>query len=148
MAAAIGQLCRRCVHISAGVTDSGFYKQAVLTTIHELGAIDVLVDNPAVQQHTISVDELSFNEWEQAFKADIHACFDLIREALPHFRERSSSVTTGSTTGIQAGWHLVGQSATRGAIHVFTERLVQQLAVLKISVTCAAPGTVRTAEHR
>ena len=74
-AAAIRQLSLKCVHISGNVTNAGFCVQALLTTIHELGAIDVLVDNPAVQQHKNLADALSVNQWKLTFKADILACF-------------------------------------------------------------------------
>jgi NAD(P)-dependent dehydrogenase (short-subunit alcohol dehydrogenase family) len=68
----------------------------------------------------------------------------MAKAALPHLKEGSSIVNSGSVTGIEGSKHLLDYSATKGAIHAFTKSLAQNLVDKGIRVNCVAPGPVWT----
>jgi hypothetical protein len=92
---------QRALLIPGDVTDPEFCRQAVETTVHELDQLDILVNNAAFQEHVPSLEELSDEQLERTFKTNIFGYFYMARAALPHLREGSAIINTGSVTGIE-----------------------------------------------
>jgi NAD(P)-dependent dehydrogenase (short-subunit alcohol dehydrogenase family) len=141
---AVEQIGRRCILIPGDVRNAGFCIEAVRTTVSELGQLDILVNNAAYQQHQDDVESLTLEQWERTFRTNIFAYFYMVRAALPHLREGSAIINTGSVTGIQGSKELLDYSSTKGAIHTFTKSLAQSLLPRGIRVNCVAPGPVWT----
>ncbi|MBV9358917.1 MAG: SDR family oxidoreductase [Chloroflexi bacterium] len=135
---------RRCVLIAGDITEPGFARQAVERTVHELGKLDILINNAAHQQSTTSLEELTDEQWDRTFKTNIYGYFRMARAALPHLRPGSAIVNTGSVTGLEGSKQLLDYAATKGAIHAFTKSLAQSLVERGIRVNCVAPGPVWT----
>jgi len=135
---------RKVFGLSGDVRDPKFCRRAVENTISELGHLDILVNNAAYQQHQENLEELSEEQWDQTFKTNIYAYFYLTKAALPHLKEGSAIVNTGSITGLEGSKQLLDYSATKGAIHAFTKSLAQNLVERGIRVNCVAPGPVWT----
>jgi NAD(P)-dependent dehydrogenase (short-subunit alcohol dehydrogenase family) len=135
---------QRALLIPGDVTDPEFCRQAVETTVHELDQLDILVNNAAFQEHVPSLEELSDEQLERTFKTNIFGYFYMARAALPHLREGSAIINTGSVTGIEGSKDLLDYSSTKGAIHAFTKSLAQSLVERGIRVNCVAPGPVWT----
>jgi len=135
---------RRAVLIPGDVSDPEFCRQAVETTVKELGRLDILVNNAAFQEHAKSLEDISEEQLDRTFKTNIYGYFYMARAALPHLKEGSSIVNSGSVTGIQGSKELLDYSATKGAIHAFTKSLAQNLVDKGIRVNCVAPGPVWT----
>jgi NAD(P)-dependent dehydrogenase (short-subunit alcohol dehydrogenase family) len=135
---------RRCLLIKGDVKDAAFCRKAVAKTVRELGALDVLVNNAAFQQHQKSLEDVTEEQWDRTFKTNIYGYFHMAKAALPHLKEGACIVNTGSITGLQGSKELLDYSATKGAIHAFTKSLAQNLVGRKIRVNCVAPGPVWT----
>lgn len=135
---------RRALLIPGDVTDSGFCRRAVAATVRELGGLDILVNNAAFQEHVDSLEDLSEDQLDRTFKTNIYGYFFMAKAALPHLKEGSSIVNSGSVTGIEGSKNLLDYSATKGAIHAFTKSLAQNLMEKGIRVNCVAPGPVWT----
>jgi NAD(P)-dependent dehydrogenase (short-subunit alcohol dehydrogenase family) len=135
---------RRCLLIPGDVKDPDFCLQAVERTLHELGSLDVLVNNAAFQEHAASIDELTEEHFDLTFRTNIYGYFHMVKAALPHLVEGSSIINTGSETGIFGHPVLLDYSATKGAIHAFTKSLATNLAPRGIRVNAVAPGPVWT----
>ena len=135
---------RRALLIPGDVTDPGFCREAVETTVRELDQVDVLVNNAAFQEHVSSLEELSDEQLERTFRTNIFGYFYMARAALPHLREGSAIINTGSVTGIEGSRELLDYASTKGAIHAFTKSLAQNLVDRGIRVNCVAPGPVWT----
>jgi NAD(P)-dependent dehydrogenase (short-subunit alcohol dehydrogenase family) len=135
---------RRALLIPGDVRESDFCLEAVTRTVEEFGALDVLVNNAAYQQHQETLEDVSENQWDRTFKTNIYGYFYMVKAALPHLKRGSAIVNTGSITGLEGSKELLDYSATKGAIHAFTKSLAQNLVEKGIRVNCVAPGPVWT----
>ena len=135
---------RRCLLIRGDVKDAGFCRKAVEKTVRELGQLDVLVNNAAFQEHAASIEELSDDQFDLTMRTNIYGYFNMAKAAMPHLREGSAIINTGSETGIFGARELLDYSATKGAIHAFTKSLASNLLPKGIRVNAVAPGPVWT----
>jgi NAD(P)-dependent dehydrogenase (short-subunit alcohol dehydrogenase family) len=126
------------------VRDFDFCHQAVEKTVQQFGKLDILVNNAAYQNHVDDLEELSIEQWDNTFKTNIYGYFYMLKASMPHLREGSAIINTGSITGLEGSGGLLDYSATKGAIHAFTKSLAQQLVKKGIRVNCVAPGPVWT----
>jgi NAD(P)-dependent dehydrogenase (short-subunit alcohol dehydrogenase family) len=141
---AIEEHGRRGLAIEGDVGDPEFCRDAVERTVETFGALDILVNNAAFQQHQQGLAEITEQQWDHTFRVNIHGYFYMARAALEHMKPGSSILNTGSITGLEGSPELLDYSATKGAIHAFTKSLAQNLVGRGIRVNCVAPGPVWT----
>jgi len=135
---------QRAIAVEADLTDPEVCKKVVEQTVEEFGKLDILVNNAAYQQHQEGLEDVTDEQWDHTFKTNIYAYFYMAKAALPHMREGSAIVNTGSITGLEGSKELLDYSATKGAINAFTKSLAQNLVKKGIRVNCVAPGPVWT----
>lgn len=135
---------RDCVLISGDVKDPAFCKRAVAKAVKSMGGLDVLVNNAAFQLHSERLEDLSEEHLQETLQTNIGGYFRMAKAALPHLKEGSSIINTGSETGIFGHKSLIDYSATKGAIHAFTQSLASNLLGRGIRVNAVAPGPVWT----
>ncbi len=141
---AIEEAGRRALLIPGDVSDFNFCLEAVEQVVDEFGHLDILVNNAAFQDHKGDLEEISEEQWDKTFRTNIYGYFHMVKAALPHLKEGSAIVNTGSITGLRGNKNLLDYSSTKGAIHAFTKSLAQNLVQRKIRVNCVAPGPVWT----
>ncbi len=135
---------QRALLIPGDVTDVEFCEDAVTRTVEEFGKLDILVNNAAFQEHAERLEDITEEQLDRTFKTNIYGYFHMARAALPHLKEGSSIINTGSVTAMEGSKHLLDYSATKGAIHAFTMSLGQNLVERGIRVNCVAPGPIWT----
>lgn len=135
---------QKALLISGDIRESNFCGDAVANTLKEFGKLDILVNNAAFQQHQDDIQDLTDEQWDRTFQTNIYGYFRMTRAALPHMKEGSAIVNTGSITGLEGSKSLLDYSATKGAIHAFTKSLAQNVLEKGIRVNCVAPGPVWT----
>ena len=135
---------RRAILLPGDVRDPAWCDGAVAATVKAFGKLDVLVNNAAFQMHAASIEDLDAERLDLTFRTNILGYFHMARAALPHLREGSSIVNTGSVTGLKGSSKLLDYSATKGAIHAFTKSLASNLVAKGIRVNAVAPGPVWT----
>jgi NAD(P)-dependent dehydrogenase (short-subunit alcohol dehydrogenase family) len=145
-AAAIEHQGRRAVTLAGDVGDPEFCKKAVEQTLHELGRLDILVNNAAEQHPCEKIEDLPVDQIERTFRTNIFSMFFLTAAALPHLRKsgKGAIINTSSVTAYRGSPGLLDYSATKGAIISFTRSLSAQLAADKIRVNAVAPGPIWT----
>ena len=119
-------------------------RKIVARAVKEFGQLDILVNNAAYQQHQQRLEDLTEAQWDRTFKTNIYGYFFMAKAALPHLREGSAIINTGSITGLEGSKKLLDYATTKGAIHAFTKALAQNLIDRGIRVNCVAPGPVWT----
>ncbi|MBF6615938.1 MAG: SDR family oxidoreductase [Candidimonas sp.] len=135
---------RKCLLISGDVKDAEFCRRVVQETVQAFGKLDVLVNNAAFQEHADSLEDITDERFEETMRTNIYGYFHMARAALPHLKEGSSIINTGSVTGLRGHATLLDYSTTKGAIHAFTMALASNLASKGIRVNAVAPGPVWT----
>ncbi len=135
---------RQALLLPGDVSSPDFCRRAVSDCVERFGALTILVNNAAVQQHRDTVEELSPEAWERTFAVNINGYFYMVHAALPHLQRGAVILNTGSITGLEGSKELLDYSSTKGAIHAFTKSLAQALVDRGIRVNCVAPGPVWT----
>jgi NAD(P)-dependent dehydrogenase (short-subunit alcohol dehydrogenase family) len=133
-----------CVLLPGDVKDAAYCHDAVARTLDAFGKIDVLVNNAAFQAHADSLLDLTEERFDETLRTNIGGYFRMAQAVLPHLKNGSSIINTGSVTGLEGSAHLLDYSATKGAIHAFTKALAQNLLPKGIRVNAVAPGPVWT----
>jgi NAD(P)-dependent dehydrogenase (short-subunit alcohol dehydrogenase family) len=135
---------RRCILLSGDVADPKFCRDAVSRTVKEFGKLDILVNNAAFQEHVNAFEDLSDEHFDRTLKTNLYGYFYMAKAAVPHMKNGSAIVMTGSVTGLLGSESLLDYSMTKGGIHAFTRSLATHLVPRGIRVNAVAPGPVWT----
>ena len=142
--AAVEKEGRRCIVISGDVVDPEFCQAAVARTVKEFGRLDVLVNNAAFQEHVQDFEDLTEEHFDRTIKTNLYGYFHMAKAAVPHMKEGSAIVMTGSVTGLLGNASLLDYSMTKGGVHAFVRSLATHLIDKGIRVNAVAPGPVWT----
>jgi NAD(P)-dependent dehydrogenase (short-subunit alcohol dehydrogenase family) len=135
---------QRCLLLKGDVKDDAYCQDAVRSTVDAFGRLDVLVNNAAFQQHADRLEDLDDERLLETLNTNIGGYFRMARAALPHLKQGSSIINTGSVVGLRGSEHLIDYASTKGAIHAFTKSLASNLVSRGIRVNAVAPGPVWT----
>ena len=135
---------RQCLLIAGDVKDSAFCREAVEKTVAQFHKLDILVNNAAFQLHADAIEDISDERLDQTMRTNVFGYFYMARAAVPHLKQGSCIINTGSVTGLEGSKQLLDYSATKGAIHAFTMSLASNLIEKGIRVNAVAPGPVWT----
>jgi NAD(P)-dependent dehydrogenase (short-subunit alcohol dehydrogenase family) len=135
---------RRCIIISGDLKDENFCRMAVIRTNEELGGLNILVNNAAVQFPQKEFKDISGDQVRETFETNILPFFYMTREALNYLKEGDSIINTTSVTAYRGSVHLIDYSSTKGAIVAFTRSTSGMLAEKGIRVNGVAPGPIWT----
>jgi NAD(P)-dependent dehydrogenase (short-subunit alcohol dehydrogenase family) len=135
---------RRCKLWKGDVGDPEFCQRAVEGTVRELGRLDIVVSNAAVQRGVDDLADLSADQIERTFRTNILGLMFLTKAALPHLKKGAAIIATGSQTALEGSAKLLDYAATKGAVHAYTMSLAKALVSRGIRVNCVAPGPVWT----
>jgi len=135
---------RKCILISGDVANAEFCRDAVKQTLKEFGRIDILVNNAAFQEHVNKFEDLSEEHFDRTLKTNLYGYFFMAKACVPHLKQGSAIINTGSVTGLLGSPNLLDYSMTKGGIHAFTRSLAEHLLERGIRVNAVAPGPVWT----
>lgn len=142
--AAVEKFSRTCILVPGDLSREAHCREVAATAARELGGIDILVNNAAVQFPQESLEDISASQLEQTFAINIFAHFYLSKAVLKYLKAGSSIINTTSVTAYRGSAHLIDYAATKGAIVSFTRSLASALAEKKIRVNGVAPGPIWT----
>lgn len=135
---------RKCILISGDLKDEAFCKEAVTKTVKDLGGLNIVVNNAAVQYPQKEFKDITGDQVRETFETNILPFFYVTREALNHLKKGDAIVNTTSVTAYRGSEHLIDYSSTKGAIVTFTRSTSAMLAEKGIRVNGVAPGPIWT----
>jgi len=134
----------RCLLLPGDVSDPAYCRDAVAKAVEAFGRLDILVNNAAFQQHVQRIEDVSDAQFDRTLKTNLYGYFNMVKATVPHLRQGSSILMTGSVTGIMGSKELLDYSMTKGGIHAFARSLAGSLIERGIRVNVIAPGPVWT----
>lgn len=143
----IAALNRRAERVVGDVTDRAVRRRALDAARDQLGGLDILVNNAGVAAHGRFVDA-DPGRLRPIMEVNFFAPVELMRDAIPMLREGTNPIVVniGSILGDRGSPHKSEYSASKFALHGFSEAVRPELARLGIDVLVVAVGPTET-EH-
>jgi 3-oxoacyl-[acyl-carrier protein] reductase len=132
--------------IQCDVSDRDSVEGMVRETEEKLGPIDLLVSNAGIAIEEGNAWELEPDEWWRVFEVNILGVYLCCRAVIPGMLERGRGriVNVASGAAYLPGSSSTAYSASKAAVHRFSETLANQLEG-RLPVFSISPGLVRTA---
>jgi len=141
---AVTESGRRAEAVAGDIQDEAHCVALVERAVETFGRLDILVNNAAFQNTVESIQELTSEDWDRAFRTNIYATFYLSKAALKHLPEGGTIINTTSIQAYQPSAKLMHYAATKGAIVTFTKALSEAALEQGVRVNAVAPGPVWT----
>ena len=141
---AVENLGRKCIAIQSDLRLPENAAQAVAQAVTQLGGIDILINNAAVQYPQNSILDITKEQLLSTFESNFFSCFYMTKATLPHLSKGCAIINTASITAFEGNPTLIDYSATKGAIVSFTRSMALSLMEMGIRVNAVAPGPVWT----
>ena len=140
----VEQAGRRAVAVPGDIRAKAHREHLVQRTMETFQRLDILVNNAAYQMHYQSIDDITEEEFDRAFRTNVYAMFFLCLGAMRVMKPGSTIINTTSIEAYQPIPILLPYAATKGAILTFTKALSKQAIEKGIRVNAVAPGPVWT----
>ena len=134
------------IAIEADVSDRAAVERMVAQAEEELGPLDLLVNNAGIALWEDSAWELEPEEWWHVLEVNVLGVYLCCRAAIPGMIARGGGriVNVASGAAYLPGSRSTAYSASKAAVHRFSETLATQLEPHGIPVFSISPGLVRT----
>ncbi len=117
---------------------------AVAGAAEFLGGIDLLVNNAGMFE-SAALEDLTPEQWDDAYQTNTRGPFLVAQAALPHLRASADGgriINIGSLGGLRP-WTTHGHyCASKAALHMLTQTMAKAWAP-EVSVNCIAPGMIQ-----
>lgn len=137
-------------YVVADVTDETAVQNAVEQAVAWFGRLDVLVNNAGGATPIAAFEELTNQDWRNAFELNVMSVVQSVRTSLPWLRRSGTGriVNIASITGIEPGQLVPHYSAAKAAVINLSKHLANALAVDSILVNVVCPGQVNSEGRR
>jgi NAD(P)-dependent dehydrogenase (short-subunit alcohol dehydrogenase family) len=146
VAAAIEGRGRRAVVLPCDVTDLESVQATVARAVHELGHVDVVVNNAGGNSFSMPLAGMRFSGWEKTIRLNLDSVVHVSQAVLPHLLERKSGViiNVASVAGLQGAPMMSHYAAAKAAVISLTQSLALETAWAGIRVNALVPGWIET----
>jgi NAD(P)-dependent dehydrogenase (short-subunit alcohol dehydrogenase family) len=127
------------------VCDEREARNVVHEIVAKLGRIDVLVNNAGVDR-TVSIEALSFEEWDRILSVNLRGPFVMSKHVLPLMRKQGNGhiVNIVSTAAKRAWGNASAYHASKWGLLGFSHALHVEAREHKVKVTAVVAGGMRT----
>ncbi|KAA2215766.1 SDR family NAD(P)-dependent oxidoreductase [Maribacter flavus] len=128
------------------ITDKKLVGDTLETILNEFGYVDGIINNAGIIQPFKALNDLDYSTINKVFDVNFWGTLNLTKILLPHLLERPEAhiVNISSMGGFFAfpGQNIYG--ASKAAVKLFTEGLIQELRETRVQVSVVFPGAIRT----
>jgi NAD(P)-dependent dehydrogenase (short-subunit alcohol dehydrogenase family) len=133
---------RKAVLLPGDIAEPSVCAAVARKAIDALGVIDILVNNAAFQRTYDKFEDIPDDEFEETFRVNIFAMFQLCKALLPQMKKGGSIINTGSIQSFDPSPSLIAYASTKAAIVSFTRSLASLAIKQGVRVNAVAPGPV------
>ncbi len=135
----------RTIALGCDVSDAQAVFAAVAAVVERFGRLDFIVNNAAVD-HTVSVEEMTVEQWDQVVGVNLRGPFLTAKAALPTMRKQGGGhiVNIASTAATRAWANASAYHASKWGVVGFGRGLGVEGRPDNIRVTTVIPGGMRT----
>jgi NAD(P)-dependent dehydrogenase (short-subunit alcohol dehydrogenase family) len=142
---AIRKYAVRATAVQCDVSDVACVRVAVDAAIHELGRIDVLVNNAGIFE-TLPLESISAEQWDTMMDTNTRGPFLMAQAAHAELKQRQGRIVNIGSLGGMHPWATHGHyCVSKAALHMLTKTMAKAWAP-EISVNCVAPGMIVNGE--
>jgi NAD(P)-dependent dehydrogenase (short-subunit alcohol dehydrogenase family) len=145
VAAALGGSDAGCISLACDVRDPSAVKATVDETVRQFGRLDVVVNSAAVD-HTLSVEEMTVEQWDDVLDVNLRGAFLVAKAAFePMKRQRYGHIFNIASTAATRAWaNAAAYHASKWGLIGFGRGLGVEGRPFGIRVTTVIPGGMRT----
>jgi glucose 1-dehydrogenase len=143
----------KAIAIRADVSREDQVQAMFERAIAEMGTIDILVNNAAIQDDA-PIEKMTIEQWNAVINTNLTGQFLCAREAIREFKRRgivsAVSVAAGKIIFMSSVHEVipwaghVNYAASKGGVMLLMKSLAQEVAPFKIRVNSICPGAIRT----
>jgi hypothetical protein len=135
---------RTAVLLPGDLAEKNVCETVVHDAIADLGGIDILVNNSALQRSYDRITEIPDDEFEQTFRVNVFALFYLTKKLLPQMKAGGAIINSASIQSYDPSPNLPAYASTKAAIASLTRSLAGYAIESGVRVNAVAPGPVWT----
>ncbi|MGI9249975.1 MAG: SDR family NAD(P)-dependent oxidoreductase [Pseudohongiellaceae bacterium] len=146
VAAAIKKQGGKAIAVACNINHQDQLENLVKETQQQLGKIDVLVCNAALNPHFGPSQEIPDNAFDKVMHANIGSVHRLCRLVMPGMAEHGggSVIIVSSIAGLKGSDNLGAYAISKAADMQIARNLAVEWGPRNVRVNCIAPGLVRT----
>lgn len=130
------------VAVTADISQARDVEAVVERAITAFGGLDIVVNNAGIVHAPTPATEVEEDVFDRLFAVNVKSLYWMIRATVPVLRAQARGgaiVNIGSTGALRPRPGLAWYNATKGAVHVATLTLAQELAADRIRVNAVCP---------
>jgi 3-oxoacyl-[acyl-carrier protein] reductase len=142
----IRSMGRRALALRCDVTDREQVAAAVARAVHELGAVDILINNAGTLDHVGQFPDQQPSLWERDLRVNLSGAFNCAQAVWPHMKERKWGriVNMASVAGTLGGFGQASYSTTKAGLLGLTKTLAMEGGRHGITANAIVPGIIGT----
>jgi len=144
--AMVEKLGRKCITITANLSDSSCVDTIVKETVDGLGGIDILFNNAGIIRRAPLL-EFTAKDWDDVMNINLRTLFFLSQAVGRVFKEQGRGgkiINTASMLSFQGGIRVPSYTASKSAVMGLTRLLACELGEFGVNVNAIAPGYMAT----
>ena len=138
----------KILYLETNLTNLNSCYDAVETTIHRFGQLNLLVNNAGGGTLHQTFENGTFQSFNETFDLNVKTVFFMTQYVIPYLIETKGCIVNFSS--VLASRPVVGlgpYSAAKAAVEMLTQTAALELAPKKVRVLCISPATIQTEFH-
>jgi NAD(P)-dependent dehydrogenase (short-subunit alcohol dehydrogenase family) len=136
---------QQCLLLPGDHRERAHCDRVVLDTVRHFGRLDVLVTNAICLPHQGPRPGLDDAQWDGVFRAQVYACVNMVRAAVPRLGHGGAIVNIGTLTAADGQEPSMDDRAADAALQAFTRSLATTVAERGIRVNAVTSDPAATA---
>jgi len=127
------------------VTDYASCKACVDAVTHDMGPVDVLVNNAGITRD-MTFKKMTKGDWDAVMHTNLDSVFNMTKQVMDGMSERGWGrvINISSVNGTKGAFGQTNYAAAKAGMHGFTKALALEVAKKGVTVNTISPGYIGT----